>query len=165
MGQQKRCEVLWAYPSPARATGCTTRFEKPLRLGDLEIGRCRLATLGHGLERDPLAFAQGRQAGGLHGTDMNEHVFRTVLWLDETEAFCGIEDLNFADGHSGLLIKYLGMTPRTGNHPKARANRRMSFANAQARRQPIAKANISSALVGQIGRKSNAFLERAVACG
>ena len=76
-----------------------------------------------------------------------------------------IEEFDFADGHSGLLIKYLGMTPRTGNHPKARANRRMSFANAQARRQPIAKANISPALVGQIGRKSNAFLERAVACG
>src|SRR5437762_1627949 len=116
-------------------------------------------------DRDPLAFAQGRQAGGLNRTDMNEHVFRTVLRLDETEAFCGIEEFDFADGHSGLLIRYQGMTPRTRNHPKARANRRMSFANAQARRQPVAKANISSALVGQIGRKSNAFLERAVACG
>src|ERR1700682_4851866 len=45
--------------------------------------------------------------------------------------------------------------------PKTRATRRMSFTNAQARRQQVAKANNSLVLVGQIRSKSNAFLKSA----
>src|ERR1700674_396832 len=43
--------------------------------------------------------------------------------------------------------------------PKTRAARRMSFTYAQARRQQVAKANNSTALVGQFRSKSNAFLK------
>ena len=59
----------------------------------------RLATLSDELVADLLRFIEGRQTSALDGADVNEHVLRAVIWLDEAETLLGIEPLNFACRH------------------------------------------------------------------
>ena len=70
----------------------------------------RLATLGNELVADLLRFVEGRQTSTLDGADMNEHVLRAVIRLDEAEALLGVEPLNFACRHR----KYLSSCDQTG---------------------------------------------------
>jgi hypothetical protein len=46
-----------------------------------------------------------------------EHVLRTVVRLNETETFCGVEELDFTCGHLGLLAcsKFTRHVRRTGD--------------------------------------------------
>lgn len=45
------------------------------------------------IKLDPLAFTEVAETGPLRGGNVNEHVFRPVLKLDETVAFDGIKSL------------------------------------------------------------------------
>ena len=66
------------------------------------IGSCRAQIFGRTLARsivtddivgDLLALGQRVHAGSLDGADMDEHVCRSVLRLNEAEALCGVEPL------------------------------------------------------------------------
>jgi hypothetical protein len=69
----------------------------------LEMTGARLAALGDQLIADLLRLVEGRQTSALDGADVNEHVLRAVIRLDEAEALLGIEPLNFACRHIGNL--------------------------------------------------------------
>src|SRR3954454_20594487 len=70
-------------------------------LGEREVARRLLATLGDDLEVDLLAFHQRAHAGALDGADMHEDVFRAVGRLDESEALLAVEELHGTCSHYG----------------------------------------------------------------
>src|SRR5579883_1886122 len=72
--------------------------------GELEVGRGGLPALHRSVVDHLLAVVQPLQAGGLHGSDVNEHVLAAVLRHDEAVALGGIEPLYGAGGHGRLLL-------------------------------------------------------------
>src|SRR5262249_799027 len=54
------------------------------------------------LEAHPLAFVQVADAGALDGRDVYEHIFCSILRLNEAVAFLGIEPLHGSDRHFHL---------------------------------------------------------------
>jgi hypothetical protein len=69
----------------------------------LEMAGARLAALGDQLVADLLSLVEGRQTSALHGADMDEHVLRAVIGLDEAETLLRIEPFDFACRHIGNL--------------------------------------------------------------
>src|SRR5262245_41771902 len=72
-------------------------------LRGLQIGCRLLASLGHDVVADLLAFHKAAHAGALHRADVHEHVLAAVARLDESKAFLSIEELHGTCGHHGLL--------------------------------------------------------------
>jgi hypothetical protein len=69
-------------------------------LPKLEINRGRLASLALlDLERDFLAFGQGRLARPLDSRDMDEDILRPIIGLDETVALLRVEPFNCSVRH------------------------------------------------------------------
>src|SRR5262245_1221368 len=69
----------------------------------LEMAGARLAALGDQFVADLLSLIEGRQTSALNGADMDEHVLRAVIRLDEAETLLGIEPFDFACRHVGNL--------------------------------------------------------------
>src|SRR5262245_39482761 len=67
----------------------------------LEMAGARLAALGDQIIADLLRFVERRQTSALDGADMDEHVLRAIIRLDEAEALLGIEPFDFACRHMG----------------------------------------------------------------
>ena len=68
--------------------------------GQREIrGRLTAVTAALDVEGDLLAVRQAREAGPLDGGDVDEHVARAALGLDEAEALGGVEPFHGAVGH------------------------------------------------------------------
>jgi hypothetical protein len=51
------------------------------------------------VERHLLTFGKARQSCALDCADMNEHILRAIVRLDESEAFLAIEPLHGSFGH------------------------------------------------------------------
>jgi hypothetical protein len=79
----------------------------PLRLGSLSamnvLGLQALIARGD-VKNDFFTFHQGLVAAALDGSEMNEHVLTGIL-CDKAKPLFVIEPLNFATGHSSLLVK------------------------------------------------------------
>src|SRR5262245_60131158 len=69
----------------------------------LEVAGARLAALGDQFIADLLGLIEGRQTSALDGADMDEHILRAVIRLDEAEALLRIEPFDFACRHVGNL--------------------------------------------------------------
>src|SRR4051812_43782792 len=70
--------------------------------GGLEVRRRFLSALPHHLEADLLALVEPVQTCGVHGSDVDEHVLRAVLRLNEAEALGGVEPLHGTHCHQTL---------------------------------------------------------------
>src|ERR1700723_887612 len=66
----------------------------------LQVNRGSFATFHGDVEGHLLAFVEATQTRGLHGGDVHEHVFSTILWNDEAISFGGIEPLHGASSHN-----------------------------------------------------------------
>jgi hypothetical protein len=63
-----------------------------------------------------LVIGQTRQAGLLHGRDMEKDVRAAVVGGDEAKALCGVEPFHFSGLHGVILgFAILGRTPCLGN--------------------------------------------------
>jgi len=91
--QKQRAEAFASAPITSSSSS----------LDHLQMAGARLAALGDELVADLLRFVEGRQTSAFDRADMNEHILRTVIRLDEAEALLGIEPLNFACRHIGNL--------------------------------------------------------------
>jgi len=50
-----------------------------------------------------LPFVEIADAGALDRRDMNEHILRTVIGLDEAETLCGVEPFHRSNSHRSFL--------------------------------------------------------------
>src|SRR6185312_5127518 len=91
------CSFSWTGRDPIQAPSAHQAVS--LRSG--ELGRRSLAALVGQLEAELLTFRQPAHAGAFDGADMDEHVLRAVVRLDETVALLGVEPLNSTCGHRG----------------------------------------------------------------
>src|SRR4029078_4961413 len=96
-----------AHARTQKAEALTSAFrliETRLRGSDhLEMAGARLATLGDQFVADLLGLVEGRQTSTLDGADVNEHVLRAVIRLDEAETLLRIEPFEFDCRHRGKL--------------------------------------------------------------
>jgi len=73
------------------------------RSANLEV-LCRLlAPVRHHFVLDVLTFIERAQAGALHCRNVNEHVARAVVRLNEAVTLGRVEPLDFSASHEGLL--------------------------------------------------------------
>ena len=78
-------------------TGAALRQHRHHGSDRLEVGRGRLALLtALHVEADLLALVQRAKTGPLDGRDVNEHILRPVIGLDEPEAFFCVEPFDSA---------------------------------------------------------------------
>jgi hypothetical protein len=61
------------------------------------------SAIGHNLEGNLLAFAEGVQSGALYRADVHEHILATVIRLDESETLLAIEPLHGSLRHKTYL--------------------------------------------------------------
>ena len=60
-----------------------------------------VSALGDQFVADLLGLVEGRQTSALDGADMDEHVLRAVIRLDEAKTLLRIEPFDFACRHMG----------------------------------------------------------------
>ena len=72
-------------------------------LGVFQIVGGRFAAILDDVKRDFLPFDKLVHAGPLNCGNVDEHVLRSIAWLDEAEATLDTEELNGTDSHEGLL--------------------------------------------------------------
>lgn len=65
--------------------------------------RFACAAIGNELKGYLLAFVETVQPGALYGADVNEDVLRSIIWLDESEAFLSVEPLDSSLRHNLFL--------------------------------------------------------------
>jgi hypothetical protein len=98
--------------SPASPPGLDFKSYDCGMLDRLQIAGGLLPALGYDFEADLLALHQGAHTGTLHRGDVHEHILRAIIWLNEAEAFLGIEKLHSSDRHQEFLSRFLLNAPR-----------------------------------------------------
>jgi hypothetical protein len=75
--------------------------------GRLQIAGGLFAALGHDFKADLLAFHQRTHSSAFHCGDVDEHIFRAIVRLNEAVAFLGIKKLHSSDRHQEFLSRFL----------------------------------------------------------
>jgi hypothetical protein len=83
------------------------------RSDELQIYGFRAALVGFDVEADTLAFIETAKTRSLNGSHVDEDVLAAAFRRDESEALCGVEELDLTDSHTGFLLKTLKSAANT----------------------------------------------------